>query len=52
MPLDHPPMRLLRVLLITLLLVGAIVMLVPEEPEAVPPANQGKALAASDVIPH
>lgn len=51
MPFDRPPMRLLRVVLITLLLLAAIVTLVPDEPQAVPSADQAKALAAADAVP-
>ena len=50
MPVEQPPMRLLRVLLITLLLLAAIVTLVPEEPQALPAANPGKTVATSDVV--
>lgn len=52
MPVEQPPMRLLRVLLITLLLLAAIVTLVPEEPQALPSVGSGKTVASSDVSAH
>lgn len=45
-------MRLLRAALITLLLLGAIVALVPENPVSVDTAAPGKTLAVSEVIAH
>ena len=45
---ERPPLRLLRVLLITVLLLAAIVTLVPEEPQRVPESPAGKALAVSE----
>lgn len=48
MTYERPPLRLLRVLLITALLLAAIVTLVPEEPQRVPESQGGKALAVSE----
>lgn len=48
MTYERPPLRLLRVLLITALLLAAIVTLVPEEPQRVPEGSGDKALAATE----
>lgn len=45
---ERPPLRLLRVLVITALLLAAIVTLVPEEPPRTPDSPPGKALAVSE----
>lgn len=52
---DHPPLRLMRVLLITLLVVMAIFLLIPEAPlqssAPAPSPDSGSGLAAAQPIP-